>query len=71
MLVLPQFSVTHPTPRISSIEEISGVIDKIIDKLDYKKIWINPDCGLKTRTLEEVEQSLKNMTEAVKIKRKI
>jgi len=30
-------------------------------------LWINPDCGLKTRKYEEVIPSLKNMVEAVKI----
>jgi len=31
-----------------------------------ERVWINPDCGLKTRRWEEVEEALKNMTEATR-----
>ncbi|MHB8065319.1 MAG: hypothetical protein ACYDG2_22360 [Ruminiclostridium sp.] len=35
-------------------------------KLDIEKLWVNPDCGLKTRGMEETLASLKNMVDAVK-----
>ncbi|MFC2747523.1 MAG: hypothetical protein ACFN4I_04630, partial [Campylobacter concisus] len=40
-----------------------------LEVLPKEQLWINPDCGLKTRKWEEVEPSLKNMVEAVKIVR--
>jgi len=40
--------------------------------LDKKQIWVNPDCGLKTRNWSEVKPSLENMVEATQnIRRKI
>ncbi len=37
------------SPRIPSEKEIEDRIYEILDKMDVKKVWINPDCGLKTR----------------------
>ncbi len=53
------------SPRIPSVEEIAGLIKKMIDKLGYENLWINPDCGLKTRSPKEATESLKNMVQAV------
>ncbi|OUC50202.1 5-methyltetrahydropteroyltriglutamate--homocysteine methyltransferase, partial [Eggerthia catenaformis] len=39
-------------------------IEKILNKLPKEQIWINPDCGLKTRAYEEVITSLKNLVTA-------
>jgi len=57
------------SPRIPTVDEIVEQIEKLIDVLPKKQLWINPDCGLKTRKWEEVKPSLKNMVEAVKIVR--
>ena len=38
----------------------------MMDKLDVNKLWINPDCGLKTRGMEETKHSLINMIKATK-----
>ncbi len=54
------------SPRIPSKEEIIDQINAILEVLPKEKIWINPDCGLKTRKWEEVKPSLKNMVDAVK-----
>lgn len=54
------------SPRVPGKEEIKAAINKMIEKLGVKKLWINPDCGLKTRGWEETLKSLKNMTDAVK-----
>lgn len=54
------------SPRIPTVEEIFDLIQKASNKLPIRNIWINPDCGLKTRKWEEVLPSLKNMTEAAK-----
>ncbi|EAI3452001.1 5-methyltetrahydropteroyltriglutamate--homocysteine S-methyltransferase, partial [Campylobacter jejuni] len=52
------------SPRVPSIEELSLTIEKILNKLPKEQIWINPDCGLKTRAYEEVIASLKNLVMA-------
>ncbi|WP_185864391.1 5-methyltetrahydropteroyltriglutamate--homocysteine S-methyltransferase [Blattabacterium cuenoti] len=57
------------SPRIPTVKEIFNLIEKASKKLPIRNIWINPDCGLKTRKWEEVLQSLKNMTEAARIAR--
>lgn len=57
------------SPRIPSVEEIVAQIKALLEVLPQKQLWINPDCGLKTRKWEEVKPSLKNMVEAVKVVR--
>lgn len=54
------------SPRVPSEEELGKLIDIMINKLDINKLWINPDCGLKTRGMEETRLSLINMIEATK-----
>ncbi len=55
------------SPRVPSVEELVEQIENILKVFPKEKLWINPDCGLKTRKWEEVKPSLKNMVEAVKI----
>ncbi len=55
------------SPRVPSVEEMVKQIEALIEVLPKEQLWINPDCGLKTRKWPEVKQSLKNMVEAVKI----
>jgi 5-methyltetrahydropteroyltriglutamate--homocysteine methyltransferase len=57
------------SPRIPSVEEIVTQIKLLLEVLPKEQLWINPDCGLKTRKWDEVKPSLKNMVEAVKIVR--
>jgi len=58
------------SPRIPSVQEIEEQIQKLLKVLPITQLWINPDCGLKTRKWEEVKPSLKHMVEAVEIVRK-
>lgn len=58
------------SPRVPSQEEIEKQIDLILEVLPVNQLWINPDCGLKTRKWEEVKPSLEKMVLAVKAKRK-
>ena len=58
------------SPRIPSIEELEKSIKIMLDKIDCDKLWINPDCGLKTRGIDEVKKSLINMVLAAKNIRK-
>ena len=57
------------SPRIPSVEEMVEQIEKLLEVLPKEQLWINPDCGLKTRKWEEVKPSLKNMVKAVEIVR--
>ena len=54
------------SPRVPSKEEIVEQINAILEVLPAKKVWVNPDCGLKTRKWEEVKPSLENMVKAAK-----
>jgi len=58
------------SPRIPSVEEIVKQIKLLLEVLPKEQLWINPDCGLKTRKWEEVKPSLENMVKAVEIVRK-
>ena len=54
------------SPRIPSKEEIKVVLEKILKKVAPEKLWVTPDCGLKTRQDKEVKPSLKNLVDAAK-----
>ncbi len=54
------------SPRVPSVEEIETTIDNILRKLPIEKVWVNPDCGLKTRGVPETKASLENLVLAAK-----
>ncbi|MDY0364547.1 MAG: 5-methyltetrahydropteroyltriglutamate--homocysteine S-methyltransferase [Arcobacteraceae bacterium] len=54
------------SPRVPSVEEIESQIKLLLEVLPKEQLWINPDCGLKTRKWDEVIPALKNMVEATK-----
>ncbi len=54
------------SPRIPSVEEIKATIGKILEKIPTDKVWVNPDCGLKTRGEKETYASLQNLVAAAK-----
>jgi 5-methyltetrahydropteroyltriglutamate--homocysteine methyltransferase len=54
------------SPRIPSVEELIGALKKMREKIEDKKLWVNPDCGLKTRGESETKASLINLVEAAK-----
>ncbi|XP_031258501.1 5-methyltetrahydropteroyltriglutamate--homocysteine methyltransferase 1 [Pistacia vera] len=57
------------SPRIPSAEEIADRINKMLAVLESNILWVNPDCGLKTRKYSEVKPALKNMVAAAKLLR--
>ena len=57
------------SPRVPAVDEMVGLLRKAASLLPYQNIWVNPDCGLKTRKWEETEASLKNMVKAAQIMR--
>ncbi|MDE5782104.1 MAG: 5-methyltetrahydropteroyltriglutamate--homocysteine S-methyltransferase, partial [Lachnospiraceae bacterium] len=58
------------SPRVPSVEEIKSALDKMIEKIPAEKLWVNPDCGLKTRGNKETKPSLEHMVEAARLLRK-
>lgn len=58
------------SPRIPSTKELKAALEKMLEKIPARKLWVNPDCGLKTRGQAETKPSLHNMVEAAKQLRK-
>ncbi|OXL27061.1 hypothetical protein [Psychrobacter sp. DAB_AL32B] len=58
------------SPRAPDSDAMQIVIDEAQKYIPIERLWINPDCGLKTRNWEEVRQQLRNMVEMTKIVRK-
>jgi 5-methyltetrahydropteroyltriglutamate--homocysteine methyltransferase len=54
------------SPRIPEIREMTRLMSKAAAVLPVRNLWVNPDCGLKTRGWPEVETSLKNMVQAAR-----
>ncbi|MBR4556968.1 MAG: 5-methyltetrahydropteroyltriglutamate--homocysteine S-methyltransferase [Clostridiales bacterium] len=54
------------SPRVPSVEEIVAALTKMRAKIEDSKLWVNPDCGLKTRGNEETVKSLTNLVAAAK-----
>jgi 5-methyltetrahydropteroyltriglutamate--homocysteine methyltransferase len=54
------------SPRVPSAEEMIGLLKKALQVLPRKQVWVNPDCGLKTRGWPEVQESLTNMVIAAR-----
>ncbi len=54
------------SPRVPSVDEITMIIKKMLTKIDVQKLWVNPDCGLKTRGEEETNKSLANLVQATR-----
>ncbi|XP_073107054.1 5-methyltetrahydropteroyltriglutamate--homocysteine methyltransferase isoform X2 [Elaeis guineensis] len=57
------------SPRIPSTEEIGDSINKMLAVLEKNVLWVNPDCGLKTRKFSEVKPALANMVAAAQLLR--
>ncbi|MDY2789758.1 MAG: hypothetical protein SOT70_03085, partial [Lachnospiraceae bacterium] len=47
-------------------EEIVSALKQMLTKIERDKLWVNPDCGLKTRGVPETEAGLENMVEAAR-----
>lgn len=52
------------SPRVPSVDEITDLLDRAVAELPLRRVWVNPDCGLKTRGYDETVASLKNLVEA-------
>ncbi len=52
------------SPRVPTTQEMVDLLNKAINHLPARNIWVNPDCGLKTRKWPETEAAIRNMVEA-------
>lgn len=59
------------SPRIPSDNELRDKIKNIVMVLENNNVWVNPDCGLKTRKYSEVQPALSNMVAGAKYNRKM
>ncbi|TNJ63430.1 5-methyltetrahydropteroyltriglutamate--homocysteine S-methyltransferase [Paenibacillus hemerocallicola] len=57
------------SPRVPPVEEMVNIIDSALKVLEPELFWVNPDCGLKTRGVDETVASLTNMVEAARVVR--
>ncbi|MBB3808290.1 5-methyltetrahydropteroyltriglutamate--homocysteine S-methyltransferase [Pseudochelatococcus contaminans] len=57
------------SPRVPSTDEMEELLVKARERLTPAQIWVNPDCGLKTRKWEEVRPALVNLVKAAKLLR--
>lgn len=54
------------SPRVPSVDEIEAALRPMLEKIPSQNLWVNPDCGLKTRGESETVASLKNLVKAAK-----
>ena len=54
------------SPRVPSTEEITELLHAAVQSVDGRHLWVNPDCGLKTRRYAETVPSLEHLVEATK-----
>ncbi|MGN6198530.1 5-methyltetrahydropteroyltriglutamate--homocysteine S-methyltransferase [Humibacter sp.] len=52
------------SPRVPSVAEVTELLEKALGGIPERQVWVNPDCGLKTRGYDETVASLKNIIEA-------
>ncbi|MFN6542842.1 5-methyltetrahydropteroyltriglutamate--homocysteine S-methyltransferase [Mycolicibacterium nivoides] len=52
------------SPRVPGVEEIATSLREALKAVPAERLWVNPDCGLKTRTTDEVTESLKHLVTA-------
>lgn len=52
------------SPAIPAVSDMENLLEKALEVIPVERLWVNPDCGLKTRKWDEVEPSLKNMVQA-------
>lgn len=54
------------SPRVPSVAEVEGLLAIALAGIPGRQLWVNPDCGLKTRGYEETVASLRNIVEATR-----
>jgi len=59
------------SPRVPTTEEMVSLLNKALNVLPKRNIWVNPDCGLKTRKWPETDTAVRNMVKAAQQMREI
>jgi 5-methyltetrahydropteroyltriglutamate--homocysteine methyltransferase len=54
------------SPLVPSTEQLSALLRKALNVLEPQQVWVNPDCGLKTRDWSEVAPALEHLVEAAR-----
>ena len=54
------------SPRVPGVEEMAASLREALKSVPAERLWVNPDCGLKTRTTDEVTASLQHLVTAAK-----
>jgi len=57
------------SPRVPSTEEMADLLRRAAKVIPIERLWVNPDCGLKTRGWEETRRSLANLVAAARVVR--
>jgi 5-methyltetrahydropteroyltriglutamate--homocysteine methyltransferase len=57
------------SPRVPSVAEVEGLLHTALAAIPPRQLWVNPDCGLKTRAYPETIESLRNIVEAARAAR--
>jgi 5-methyltetrahydropteroyltriglutamate--homocysteine methyltransferase len=52
------------SPRVPTRDEMTALLTKALHAIPVERLWVNPDCGLKTRRWDEVAPALANMVAA-------
>jgi 5-methyltetrahydropteroyltriglutamate--homocysteine methyltransferase len=54
------------SPRVPSAEEMAGLLRRATNRIPVERLWVNPDCGLKTRGWAEVRPAMENLVAAAR-----
>ncbi len=54
------------SPRVPSAEEMTGLLRRATNRIPVERLWVNPDCGLKTRSWAEVKPAMTNLVAAAR-----
>lgn len=57
------------SPNVPSVSSMVALMEKAVEKIPAERLWVNPDCGLKTRAWPETKAALANMVEAARVLR--
>ncbi|UCZ60153.1 5-methyltetrahydropteroyltriglutamate--homocysteine S-methyltransferase [Mycolicibacterium phocaicum] len=57
------------SPRVPTAGEMAKLLRRALDAVPVERLWVNPDCGLKTRKTDEVTESLRHMVQAARLVR--
>lgn len=52
------------SPRVPTVEELTSLLEAAITHVPRERLWVNPDCGLKTRKYDEIRPALAHLVEA-------